>query len=245
MSHIPPSFSLWELQIKLVFRLQGESNLHPKLPDQRPPSEYRNQGSVFACQPLAPTSATRPQQKSQHSIWGTAQNLMCLLSSFTLNYTWHLSWQVAHTWVTFFFPMKTATATKSTVTVFDRANSQLQNTIFQHSLHYFLPATIKSLHVALMKICISIGALQSPTSTAIPPKSATDVVSQHSIIGAITFQSSPCTKQNSKFNWHQNPLLVLFCFVLLGIISALASISHFPANLAVFISLVYFIFQYL
>jgi len=32
--------------------------------------------------------------------------------------------------------METATATKSTMTLFDNANSQLQNTVFQYSHHH-------------------------------------------------------------------------------------------------------------
>ena len=48
------------------------------------------------------------------------------------------------------------TTTKSTVTVFARANSQLQNTIFQHSHSAFLQMTNKSLHAMLIKICVAI-----------------------------------------------------------------------------------------
>ena len=37
-----------------------------------------------------------------------------------------------------FISMETTTNTKSTITLFDRANSRLQNTIFQHSHQYYL-----------------------------------------------------------------------------------------------------------
>ena len=50
--------------------------------------------------------------------------------------------------------METTIDTKSTITLFDRANSQLQNTIFQHSHHVsaFLPVMNKSLHVTLVTV---------------------------------------------------------------------------------------------
>ena len=44
-------------------------------------------------------------------------------------------------------PMETTTATKSAITLFDEENSQ-------HS-YVFLPATSKSLHATLIKICTS------------------------------------------------------------------------------------------
>jgi len=37
-----------------------------------------------------------------------------------------------------FISMETTTDIKSTITLFDRANSQLQNIIFQHSQHHYL-----------------------------------------------------------------------------------------------------------
>ena len=55
--------------------------------------------------------------------------------------------------------METATATKSTITLFDRANSQLLSTLFQHSQHYYLyifPELNKSPHAMLVIICIVI-----------------------------------------------------------------------------------------
>ena len=36
----------------------------------------------------------------------------------------------------YFISMENSAATKSTITLFDRANSQLQNTIFQSSHHH-------------------------------------------------------------------------------------------------------------
>ena len=50
--------------------------------------------------------------------------------------------------------METTTDTKRTITLFDRANCQLQNTIFQHSHHHLLcifAEIIKSLHATLKK----------------------------------------------------------------------------------------------
>ena len=50
--------------------------------------------------------------------------------------------------------METTTATKSTITTFERANSQLRNTVFQHSTNItytFLPAMNRSLHASLVK----------------------------------------------------------------------------------------------
>jgi len=45
--------------------------------------------------------------------------------------------------------METTTDTKSTITLVDGANSQLQNTIFQHS-------ETLSLHAMLIKICVAV-----------------------------------------------------------------------------------------
>jgi len=55
--------------------------------------------------------------------------------------------------VSYFFAMATTTSTKSRSTVFDRVNSQLQNTLFSivTTISYaFLPAMNKSLHATLM-----------------------------------------------------------------------------------------------
>ena len=56
-------------------------------------------------------------------------------------------------------------ATKSTITLCDRANSQLQKTFFDTvtTIRYtFLPAMNKSLHAVLIKICTSRGDSLSP-----------------------------------------------------------------------------------
>jgi len=53
--------------------------------------------------------------------------------------------------------METTTDTKSTITLFGRENSQLQNTLFQHSQHHnyaVLPVMNESLHAVLAKIFI-------------------------------------------------------------------------------------------
>ena len=56
--------------------------------------------------------------------------------------------------------MEATTDTKRTVTLFDKANFQLQNTIFQHDhivMHGYIvsPLMNKSLHAVLVKICIN------------------------------------------------------------------------------------------
>jgi len=53
--------------------------------------------------------------------------------------------------------METKTTTKSITTLFDKANSQLLNTLNTVTTisYTFLPAMNKSLHVALVKICTS------------------------------------------------------------------------------------------
>ena len=54
--------------------------------------------------------------------------------------------------------METTTDTKSTITQIDRANSQLQNTVFQRSHHHLLcifASNEQELHAALIKICTS------------------------------------------------------------------------------------------
>ena len=55
--------------------------------------------------------------------------------------------------------METATGTKTTITLFDRENFQLQNTIFFNIVtttsYAFLPAMNRSLHAALVKIYTS------------------------------------------------------------------------------------------
>ena len=54
--------------------------------------------------------------------------------------------------------MENITHTKTIIPLFDRANSQLQNPVFQNS-HYhfaFLPVMNKSLHIMLVKICMAI-----------------------------------------------------------------------------------------
>ena len=60
-----------------------------------------------------------------------------------------------------FISTETTTDRKSTITLFDRANSHLQNTIFQHHstppLTVFSSAINKSLHATLIKTCMSRG----------------------------------------------------------------------------------------
>jgi len=56
--------------------------------------------------------------------------------------------------------MEATTDTKRPVTLFDKANFQLQNTIFQHDhivMHGYIvsPLMNKSLHAVLVKICIN------------------------------------------------------------------------------------------
>ena len=61
--------------------------------------------------------------------------------------------------VSYFFAMATTTSTKSRSTVFDRVNSQLQNTLFSivTTISYaFLPAMNKSFHDMLVKICMAV-----------------------------------------------------------------------------------------
>ena len=56
--------------------------------------------------------------------------------------------------------METATDTKSTITVFDRANSWLKRLFFNIAItirYAFSPVVNKSLHAMLIKICTSIG----------------------------------------------------------------------------------------
>ena len=151
--------------------------------------------------------------------------------------------------------MEIPTDTKSTITLFDRANSQPQTTfifnIFTSISSAFSPLMNKSLHAALIKICtaiwnmaclsftvttaemhhlplccaqshhlVSINVQQASmsatgfcqttpllpsvsqqqngtecwwecsASTAIPPKSASDIVSQHNKTGDITFRAA-------------------------------------------------------
>jgi len=56
--------------------------------------------------------------------------------------------------------METTAATKSTVTLLDRVNSQLQNTVFSDLVsiisYAFSPVVNRSLQVALIKICMAI-----------------------------------------------------------------------------------------
>ena len=58
--------------------------------------------------------------------------------------------------------METTTDTKSTITLFDRTNSQLQNTVFQFSntvttiSYAFSSVMNKSLYATLVKICMAI-----------------------------------------------------------------------------------------
>jgi len=65
---------------------------------------------------------------------------------------------------------------KSTITLLDRANSQLENTTFQllTTITYAcLPAINKSLHAVLIKICMAIqnaASLTVLTSTAWSPQ---------------------------------------------------------------------------
>ena len=57
--------------------------------------------------------------------------------------------------------VETTTDTNSTITVFDRAYSQVQSTVFNTvaTISYaFLPAMNKSLHAVLIKICTGGGA---------------------------------------------------------------------------------------
>ena len=51
--------------------------------------------------------------------------------------------------------METTADTKSIIALFDKASSQLQNTLFNMISHVFLPAMNKSLHGILVKICTS------------------------------------------------------------------------------------------
>ena len=54
--------------------------------------------------------------------------------------------------------MEITTDTKNAITLFDRANSQLQNTVFQRSHHHLLcifASNEQELHAALIKICTS------------------------------------------------------------------------------------------
>lgn len=52
--------------------------------------------------------------------------------------------------------METGTDTKSTVTIFDRTTSKLQNSVLQHSAPTLGMHMSKSLHDVLIKICIAI-----------------------------------------------------------------------------------------
>ena len=59
-----------------------------------------------------------------------------------------------------FISMETTTDMKKPITLFDRAKSPLQNTIFQHGhtiSYVFLPAMNKSLHAVLVTVCTSRG----------------------------------------------------------------------------------------
>jgi hypothetical protein len=66
--------------------------------------------------------------------------------------------------------METTIDTKSTITLFDRANSWLQNTIFFYTVttigYALSPAMNKSLHAALVKICTSGGGRFTARTTA-------------------------------------------------------------------------------
>jgi len=58
--------------------------------------------------------------------------------------------------------MEIATDTKSTVTLFDKANSQIPNTIFHHSYHHLVHSYAllllmnKSLYDTLIKVCMAL-----------------------------------------------------------------------------------------
>ena len=89
------------------------------------------------------------------------------------------------------------TDTKSTITLFDRANSQLQNTTVQHSHHLSCTVSLamKNLHVMLVKICTSEGDSLSPS---IQVKQTTVSLCSRSL-----FDLQKCSASISKCQWMQ------------------------------------------
>jgi len=83
-----------------------------------------------------------------------------------------------------FISMGTATSVKSTITLFDRVNSQLEKTICQHSHRYY----------AFLPVIWQQNAMEywweDSTSTSIPATSTSDIMGQHHKIGGITFGAS-------------------------------------------------------
>ena len=109
--------------------------------------------------------------------------------------------------------METTIDTKSTITLFDRANSQLQNTIFQHSHHVsaFLSEMKKSLHAMLVKICasrndpLSLSPLLKCTTTA--------SLCSHPLLGL-----QKCSASVNECQWVQffsawRKSMTCFCFI--------------------------------
>ena len=103
--------------------------------------------------------------------------------------------------------MEITTDKKSAITLFGRAHSQLQKTIFQHSHHhyphifasnkqqpsYMLPRQMPFCQTApvLPSVTQQQNGMEwwwdSSTSAAIPLTSASDIMGQHSKTGGITF----------------------------------------------------------
>jgi len=106
--------------------------------------------------------------------------------------------------------MEITTDKKSAITLFGRAHSQLQKTIFQHSHHHYthIFASNKQQPSYMlprqMPFCQTAPVLPSvtqqqhvmeywwenSTSTAIPPPSASAVTGQHNKIGGVTFRAA-------------------------------------------------------
>jgi len=108
------------------------------------------------------------------------------------------------------------TDTKTTITLFGRANSQLHNTVFQYS-YVFSPAMNKSLHVMLVKICMAIWYVACLSCCCCHSWIAPPTTSLLTCLGSIYIQQASMNVNGCHFfcirgfQWHTSASSALPC----------------------------------